>query len=67
VRIIPRGTFSVLKERDVGRFRSFLNIKGPIGEYTDDELLLHFGGDARFGDRVDRYDGDMAWLSVWID
>lgn len=67
LRIIPRSTFTVMTEIEGGRFRRRLLIQGPVNDYTDDELLLHYGGDARFGDRVDRSDGNACWVSVWSD
>jgi hypothetical protein len=67
LRLIPRGTFQVAEEQVGGRFQSRLFISGPIADYTDSEILLHFGGDERFGDRVERYADGRAWVHVWSD
>lgn len=65
-RVIPPGTFRELERIERGRFRTAHYISGPIALYTDDEIICHYGGDARFGDRVSRY-GDRAWVYAWSD
>lgn len=67
-RRIPQGTFMVTQEIEYSdsRWRT-RRVIGPVAEYTDDEILFHFGGDRQFGSRVARHGPTEATVHIWED
>jgi len=58
------GTFQILAERG-NRFWKILEIKGPVADYTDGELLLWAGGSEYHGSRVERSAGDPSRAVIY--
>ncbi len=65
-KVILYGTFKILEERG-NRFWKILEIEGPVGEYSDHDLLMWAGGSEYHGSRVERFGPTHAVIYAYED